>query len=255
MKILLHGCNGKMGRVMTRIISAETDMDIVCGVDKAPLESGKQAAAYPVYRFLDHVKESPEIIIDFSHHSCLDDLLAFSLSRNVPLVVCTTGFSQEQRQKMNRTAEAVPLLHSANMSLGINLLLSLSAKAAGSLHDTFDIEIVEKHHNQKVDSPSGTALLIADAVVQSIDGPVDFVYGRHSKTRKRSKTEIGIHAIRGGAVVGEHTVIFAGQGEVFELTHSALSRDVFAHGAVKAARFLAQQGPGLYSMKDVVASR
>jgi len=249
MKVLLHGCNGKMGQVMTRIIAGTEDMEVVAGVDVSP---DKAVNDYPVYASLFQVKESPDIVIDFSHRSSLDGLLAFGLSRNVPLVICTTGFSAEDKQKMAAAAERIPILNSPNMSLGVNLLLSLVAQAAQALSHDFDIEIVERHHNQKVDSPSGTAEIIADTINAALGGGMEYTYGRHSKNDKRRKSEIGIHAVRGGAIVGDHDVIFAGQGEVIEIKHSVLSRDVFAYGALSAARFLAGKGPGLYSMKDVI---
>ena len=249
MKVLLHGCNGKMGRVMTRVLAETGDMEVVCGVDISP---DKADNTYPVYASLAEVKESPDILIDFSHRSTLDGLLAFGISRNLPLVICTTGFSAEEKQKMADAAKRIPILNSPNMSLGVNLLLSLVTKAAQALRDDFDVEIVERHHNQKADSPSGTAEMIADAVNAARGGEMQYIYGRHSKTEKRRKREIGIHAVRGGAIVGDHDVIFAGQGEILEIKHSALSRDVFAYGTVSAARFLVGKGPGLYSMKDVV---
>lgn len=249
MKILLHGCNGKMGQVMTRILTAEDDMEVVAGVDINPT---KCKNAYPVYASLGEVKESPDILIDFSHRTSLDAILNYGLASNVPLLICTTGFAPEEKQKMADASKHVPILNSANMSLGVNLILSLVKQAAAVLHETFDIEIVEKHHNQKVDSPSGTALMIADAIGSAVDADMEYVYGRHTKTEKRKRKEIGIHSVRGGAIVGEHDVIFAGQGEVIEIAHSALSRDVFAYGAVRAAKFLVGKGPGLYSMKDVI---
>ena len=249
MKVLLHGCNGKMGQVMTKVIAGTEDMEVVCGVDASP---DKAKNAYPVYASLSSVKESPDIVIDFSHRSSLDGLLAFGLSRNVPLVICTTGFGADDKQKMSAAAKRIPILNSPNMSLGVNLLLSLVAQAAQALSHEFDIEIVERHHNQKVDSPSGTAEIIADTINAALGGGMEYAYGRHSKSDKRRKTEIGIHAVRGGAIVGDHDVIFAGQGEVIEIKHSALSRDVFAYGALRAARFLVDKGAGLYSMKDVV---
>lgn len=252
MKVLLHGCNGKMGRVMTRIVGEEPDMEIICGVDKDP---GKAQNPYPVYNSLSDVKESPDVLIDFSHHSSLEAILDFGISRKIPLVICTTGFSAEQREKMAEASSKVPILTSANMSLGINLILTLVEQAASVLGDGFDIEIIEKHHNQKLDSPSGTALMIADAVNARMNGRMEYVFGRHSRTARRQKHEIGIHAVRGGAIVGEHSIIFAGQGEVIEITHSALSRDVFAYGAIRAARFIVGKSPGLYSMKDVVVCR
>jgi 4-hydroxy-tetrahydrodipicolinate reductase len=252
MKVLLHGCNGKMGRVMTRILAETPDMEIVCGVD---IDPDKAANAYPVYASLAECRETSDMLMDFSHHTTLDGLLAFGISRNMPLVICTTGFTTEEKRRMAEASKKIPVLNSPNMALGVNLLLSLVKQAAEALNDEFDVEIVEKHHNQKVDSPSGTALMIADAINSALDGSMQYVYGRHSKTGKRQKQEIGIHAVRGGAIVGEHDVIFAGQGEVLEINHSVLSRDVFAYGTIRAARFLIGKGPGLYSMKDVIETR
>lgn len=249
MRVLLHGCNGKMGQVMTRILAQTPDAEIVCGVDVAP---DKVKNSYPVYDSLSQVKETPDVVIDFSHHSALDALLDYGMSRKVPLVICTTGFTPDERQRMVQASRIIPILNSANMSLGINLILSLVKQVAPILAESFDIEIIEKHHNQKVDSPSGTALMIADAINSSLGNRLKFTYGRHSKTARREPVELGIHAIRGGAIVGEHTVIFAGQGEVIEITHSAISRDVFAYGALRAARFLVGKAPGLYGMDDVL---
>lgn len=249
MKVLLHGANGRMGQVMTRIISALADTKIICGVDIAP---DRFENPYPVYECLECVKEHPDVLIDFSNHSCLDAILSFGVSRRVPLVICSTGFSAEQKQQMVRASKHVALLHSANMSLGINLVLSLASQAAMLLSDTFDIEIIERHHNQKVDAPSGTALMIADAMNSGLGNRLEYVFGRHSKHDKRQKKELGIHAVRGGAIVGQHDIVFAGQGEVIEISHQALSRDVFAHGAISAARFLVSKPPGFYTMKHVV---
>ncbi|MGI6667729.1 MAG: 4-hydroxy-tetrahydrodipicolinate reductase [Bacillota bacterium] len=279
MRVLLHGCNGKMGKVMARVIAETPDMEVVCGVDRTAqgvqdgngLFSGRTVsspaaeglAGFPVYGSLADVPrpgDGPasdldpgfDIVIDFSHHSALDSLLAFGLDRQVPLLICTTGFDPDEKAKMKAASERIPILHSANMSLGVNLLVSLVKEAAKVLADSFDIEIIEKHHNQKLDAPSGTALMIADSINDSLEGSLEYVYGRHSKTERRRRKDLGIHAVRGGAIAGEHNVIFAGQGEVVELTHSALSRDVFAYGALKAARFLVLQRAGLYSMEDVI---
>jgi 4-hydroxy-tetrahydrodipicolinate reductase len=249
MKILLHGCNGRMGQVLTRIISDSPDMEVICGVDQVP---DRIKNDYPVYGNLKDVQEQPDILIDFSNHNCLESLLQYGTGKKVPLVICTTGFTAEEKQRMSEAAKGVPILNSANMSLGVNLILSLVSQAALLLSDSFDIEIIEKHHNQKLDSPSGTALMIADAMNHALDDSMEYTYGRHSKTEKRDKKEIGIHAVRGGAIVGEHDVIFAGQGEIIEISHSALSRDVFAYGAIKAAKFLVDKEPGLYSMKNVI---
>ena len=253
MKILLHGCNGKMGQVMTRIVAEAPDVEIVCGVDAVP---DKVKNTYPVYRSLGEAKEKADVVIDFSHHSALDALLAYGKETKIPLVICTTGFSADEKQRMAEASKVIPILNSANMSLGVNLLLALVKQTAPVLAESnFDIEIVEKHHNQKLDSPSGTALMIADAINSSLGNRLKFVYGRHSKTSRREPCEIGIHAIRGGAIVGEHTVIFAGQGEVIEITHSAISRDVFAYGALRAARFVVGAPPGFYGMDDVLRAK
>ena len=264
MKILLHGCNGRMGQVMTRVLAAEPDMEVVAGVDVDPRRC---ECDYPVYASLEEAAESSKtngtvragILIDFSHHTTLEALLKYGLAHRIPLLICTTGFTPEERKRMVEASASVPILNSSNMSLGVNLVMSLVRQAAEVLRESFDVEIVEKHHNQKVDSPSGTALMIAEAIKSSLEkgsfGEVDLKYGRHSKSDKRTNREIGVHSVRGGSIVGEHEVIFAGQGEVIEISHSALSRDVFAYGAVRAARFLAGKGPGLYSMKDVIEAR
>jgi len=249
MKVLLHGCNGKMGQVLTRIISQMEDMKIICGVDREP---NKIKNPYPVYDSLSKVQEDVDVLIDFSNHLALDSILEFGLNKNVPLVICTTGFSPEEKEKMKKASEKIPILNSANMSIGINLITNLLKNIAPILYGDFDIEIIEKHHNQKLDSPSGTALMLADAINSSLQDSLEYVYGRHSKTDKRKKEELGIHAIRGGAIVGEHSVIFAGAGEVIEINHSALSRDVFAYGAIRAAKFLVGQKPNFYTMNDVL---
>jgi 4-hydroxy-tetrahydrodipicolinate reductase len=249
MKVLLHGCNGKMGQVLTKIISADPDMEVVCGVDRDP---NKISNTYPVYSSLSDVKESADVVIDFSNHSCIDELLSFGIEKKIPLVICTTGFTAEEKEKMIEASKKIPVFHSANMSIGVNLIISLAKQAASALYEGFDIEIIEKHHNQKLDSPSGTALMIADAINSTLQNKMEYVHGRHSKTQKRQKNEIGIHAVRGGAIVGEHNVIFAGGGEVIEISHSALSRDVFGYGAVKAAKFMIGKDPGFYSMEDLL---
>ncbi len=249
MRVLLHGCNGRMGRVFTKAAGEATDLQVVCGVD---VSVPAHKTDYPVYTSLEDVTEAVDVLVDFSHHSCLDSILAFGLRTKTPLVICTTGFSQAQKQSMAVSSKDVAILNSANMSLGVNLLLSLVKQAASLLHPDFDIEILEKHHNQKIDAPSGTAMMIADAMNSVLEGEMEYVHDRHSRTDKRQKNEIGIHAVRGGAIVGEHTVIFAGQGEIVEVSHTALSRDVFAYGAVSAARFMAGKTSGLFSMKDVI---
>lgn len=249
MRVLLHGCNGKMGQVLTRLISNMKDANVVCGVDS---DVNKIRNEYPVYSSLSDVKEEVDVLIDFSNHSCIDNILKFGIDKKVPLVICTTGFSLEEKNKMIEASKYIPILNSANMSLGVNLILSLVKQAASVLYKDFDIEIVEKHHNQKLDSPSGTALAIADAINSSLENMFEYKYGRYGKTEKRAKNEIGIHAVRGGAIVGEHDVIFAGAGEIVEISHQALSRDVFGYGAIRAAQFIINKQPGFYSMKDVI---
>lgn len=249
MKVLLHGCNGRMGQVLVRLISEASDMEVVCGVDNVP---EKFKNDFPVYGALDKVTEDVDIIIDFSNHSCISDIIKFGNQRKLPLIICTTGFTPEERSLMLDASKLIPIFNSANMSIGVNILISLVKQAAKAIYEDFDIEIIEKHHNQKLDSPSGTALMIADAINNTLNNEYDYVYGRHSKTEKRTKKEIGIHAIRGGSIVGEHQVIFAGGGEVIEVNHSALSRDVFGYGALAAARFMINRKPGIYNMDDVL---
>lgn len=246
-KILLVGACGKMGRAVAGCVAADADTEIVCGVDKAEGFTG-----FPVYPSFDDVKPTPDVIIDFSHISLLDPLLDYAIKNNIPTVIATTGYDETQIAKIHKASEKIPVFFTFNMSLGVNLLCSLAKKAASILGDAFDIEIVEKHHNQKLDAPSGTAIMLANAVNEVFDDEKYYEYDRHSKRSKRSKNEIGIHSIRGGTIVGEHDVIFAGHDEVITLSHSAGSKEVFAAGAVKAAKFLNEQSAGLYDMTDVV---
>lgn len=247
--VILNGCNGKMGRVITRLVSEDSMSRIVAGIDISDVLPND----YPVYTNPAECTESADVIIDFSHPSALEPLLEFAVSRKLPAVIATTGLSAEQKDRLVQVSEKIPVFFSANMSLGINLLISLAQKAAVLLEGQFDIEIVERHHNQKIDAPSGTALAIADGIAEVLETPCEYVYDRHSVRRKRKKTEIGLHAIRGGTIVGEHEVVFAGTDEVIELKHSAASKEVFAVGSIKAAKFLAGKQPGMYSMTDLVA--
>lgn len=249
MKILLHGCNGRMGQVLSRLITDASDMEVTCGVDINP---DKIKNSYPVYNSLSEVNEPVDLLIDFSNHTCLESILDFGMKRTIPLVICTTGFTPEEKTMMTNASRSIPVFNSANMSIGVNILISLVKQAARALEESFDIEIIEKHHNQKLDSPSGTALMIADAINSALTEKNEYVFGRHSKTQKREKKEIGIHAVRGGSIVGEHQVMFAGGGEVIEINHSALSRDVFGYGAVAAARFMIGREPGMYDMNDML---
>lgn len=249
MRVLLHGCNGRMGQVLTKIIFESKDMEVACGVD---ISIDKYKNPYPVYNRLEEVKEEVDVLIDFSNHLCLPLILEFGRKTNTPLVICTTGFTPEEKASMAEASKDISVFHSANMSIGINLLLSLVKQAAKSLYGEFDIEIIEKHHNMKLDSPSGTALMIADAINEEIEHNGEYIYGRHSKTEKRKQNEIGIHAVRGGSIVGEHQTMFAGPGEIIEINHTALSRDVFAYGAVRAAKFMVGKKNGFYTMKNVI---
>lgn len=247
-KIILNGCNGKMGQVISRIVSESDKYEIAAGIDINTYLNNP----YPVYTDFSECSENADVIIDFSHPSSLNGLLSFAKYRKLPAVIATTGLSDEQKKEIENSSKDIPLFFSANMSLGINLITELAKKAAMLLSDTFDIEIIEKHHNQKIDAPSGTALAIAEALTSVMPESTKFVYDRHSSRDKRTKNEIGIHAVRGGTIVGEHEVIFAGLDEVIEIKHSAASKEVFAAGAVKAAEFICKKNPGLYSMTDLI---
>ncbi len=245
-KIILSGCNGHMGKVITSIVSGRDDAEIVAGVDLNTEASG----TFPVYANINEVKEKADCVIDFSHFSVLDSILIFAEKNpETALVLCTTGYSPKQVEKVKKASETSPVFYSRNMSLGINLLIELSKKAAAVLGGDFDIEIIEKHHNQKLDAPSGTALMIADAIAK--DDTV-YTYDRHAVRKKRDKNEIGISSVRGGTIVGEHEVIFAGNNEVITLSHSAQSKDLFAAGAVNAAVFMTGKPSGLYDMSAMV---
>lgn len=246
--ILLCGCGGKMGHTLTNLINSDNDCRVICGVDI----NTQQYDSYPIYKSPAEFDGKADVIIDFSHPSCTDSVLEYAVNTHTPAVICTTGLSKQQRDKITEYSKKVPLFFSANMSIGINLLISLAKQSAKLLQGDFDIEIIEKHHNQKIDAPSGTALAIADAVSDAVSYEAEYVYDRHSVRKKRSPQEIGIHAVRGGTIVGEHSVIFAGTDEVIELKHQAASKEVFAVGAVKAAKFLADKPDGFYSMSDLV---
>lgn len=241
-----------MGQVVTGLAKDDPSLMISAGVDFSP-EKGNND--YPVYSNLGDVKEETDVIIDFSNIKGLPGLLSYAVEKKLPLVICTTGQSPEDKEKIKEASKSTAILTSANMSVGINLLLNLVKTAAKALEGSFDIEIIEKHHNQKVDSPSGTALAIADSIKGALESPKEYLYGRHSKTDKRRQEEIGIHAVRGGNIVGDHSVIFAGAGEVIEINHSAISRDVFGVGALRAAKYISSKDPGLYNMDDVISNK
>lgn len=247
-KILLSGCNGKMGQVITKLCVASETFEIAAGYDAVEAIS----QSYPVYKDLSKCTENIDVIMDFSHALVLDSLLEFALFHKIPMVIATTGHSKEQLSRLEEASKLLPIFQSANMSLGINLLVDLAQKAAKVFGDSFDIEIVEKHHNQKVDAPSGTALMLAQSINSTFQQPKGYVFDRHVKHEKRVSDEIGIHSIRGGTIVGEHNVIFAGQDEIIEITHAALSRNVFGKGALTAAEFIYNKKPGLYNMSDII---
>lgn len=243
------GCGGKMGAAVQAAVKGREDCRIVAGVDI----SKKENPDFPVYAVLDQVKEKADVIIDFSHPTALAPILDYCREHSgVSAVLCTTGYSPDQVKSIEESSKTLPLFYSRNMSLGVSLLIELVKKAEAVLGDSFDVEIVEMHHNQKIDAPSGTALMLADAVNEVRDNSMKYTYDRHSQRKKREKGEIGLHSVRGGTIVGEHQVIFAGQHEVLTLSHSAYSKELFASGAVNAAVFMCRKAPGLYSMSDLV---
>lgn len=247
-KIAICGCCGKMGKFIHDVISERSDCETLCGIDK----TGNAYADFPVFTKVSDMTQKPDVIIDFSHPSSLNDLLDYCMTNGTPIVIATTGYSEEQILKIKKASEQIPVFFTFNMSLGINLLTELARKATQILGGQFDIEIIEKHHNQKIDAPSGTAIMLANAVNEELDNSCSFVYDRHSVRQKRSKNEIGIHAVRGGTIVGEHEIIFAGRDEVISLKHEAHSKQVFAVGSVNAAVFMCKKPAGLYAMQDLI---
>lgn len=249
-KMILSGCNGKMGQAIARLAAETDDVEIVCGIDLQDMG----LYDFPIYSLPPAYTGQADVIVDFSHPSAFEKLTEFALERKIPLVMATTGLDESQRERLKELSKTIPVFFSANMSLGVNLLIDLVKKAANVLYGSFDIEIIERHHNQKVDAPSGTALAIADAIDSVLEDEMEYVYDRHCVRKKRGKQEIGIHALRGGTIVGQHNVVFAGTDEVIELSHTATSKEVFAVGSIRAARFLQGKTPGMYSMADLVAS-
>lgn len=249
-RIIMNGCNGKMGQVITRLAAEDDSCEIVAGFDVNDTIDN----IYPVFTNPDEFTGEADVVIDFSHPSALTNILSYCKKRKLPVILATTGFTNEQKQEFKKASKEIPVFFSANMSLGINLLIALAKKATKLLEGNFDIEIVERHHNQKIDAPSGTALAIADAIDQTLSYPAEYVYDRHAVRKKRKKTEIGLHAVRGGTIVGDHEIIFAGTDEVIELRHSAHSKEVFAVGAVKAAKFITDKPAGIYDMNDLISN-
>lgn len=249
--IVITGANGKMGRVINSVISERNDCRVIAGID---LITDKYAD-FEIYSSPAELAEKPDVIIDFSHPSALGGLLDYCLSTGTALVAATTGYNDEQIASIKKAAEQIPVFFTFNMSLGINLLIKLAKTAAEVLGGQFDIEILEKHHNQKIDAPSGTAIMIANSINEVLDNSCQYVYDRHSQRKKRDRNEIGLHSVRGGTIVGEHDIIFAGRDEVITLSHSAASKEVFAVGAVNAGVFLAGQQPGIYDMAALLESK
>jgi dihydrodipicolinate reductase len=247
-EVILHGCNGRMGQMLSELISKDEEMKVVAGIEP----SGEAKNDYPVYKSFDELKETADVIIDFSTASAIDSLLDYCEKTHTPLVLCSTGLSEAQLDRVERLAKVSAVLVSANMSLGINVLLKLLKSVTKTLYGNgFDIEIVEKHHNQKLDAPSGTALALADVMKEELED-ISYNLNRTEVRKKREKNEIGISAVRGGTIVGEHEVIFAGTDEVIEIKHTAYSRAIFAKGAMSAAKFLSGKSAGKYSMSDVI---
>ncbi len=251
MRIILCGCNGKMGKAVTEAVAKRDDCTIVAGVD-IWCES---RYGYPVYARFSDVDKEADVIIDFSDPSLLSDLLSYAVKANIPCVECTTGFAQQHVQMLKNAAERIPVFYSGNMSLGVNLMTQLSKIAARVLGNSFDIEIIEKHHNTKIDAPSGTALMLADVIASELPNGGENVYERHSVREKRRKNEIGIHSVRGGNMVGEHEVLFIGDDEVISIKHTAQSKTMFAVGAINAAHYLIGKEKGCYSMNDLVMNK
>ncbi len=248
-KIIMHGCNGKMGHVISDLVMQDPNIRIVAGIDV----NTQSFFDYPVYSDIFDCPIQADVIIDFSTAKAILPLLNYSKAKNIPVVLCTTGLSQAQIEMIHKSSQEVGILYSANMSLGVNLLLNLVKKAASVLSEAnFNIEIVEKHHNQKIDAPSGTALAFAYSINNALNNTYHYTYDRTQERKKRDTKEIGIHAIRGGTIVGEHSILFAGKDEVIELKHSAMSKEIFAVGAIKAAKFMRSKPSGLYDMQDVI---
>jgi len=250
--IILSGCNGKMGKAVTKSVAEAENIEIVGGIDIY----AENLSGYPVFSnpsaVPDEITKKADVIIDFSNPSALAGLLEYAVKNSIPAVISTTGLNDAQINLIKDASAKIPVFFSANMSLGVNLVCELAKKAASVLGDSFDIEIIEMHHNQKIDAPSGTALMIADSIKEELDDGVKYEYDRHSKREKRTKNEIGIHAVRGGTITGEHQVIFAGLDEIITISHSARSKELFATGAISSAKFICGKPAGLYKMSDMI---
>lgn len=251
-RMIMHGCNGKMGQVISNICQEDSDIEIVAGIDPyAGIEN-----SYPVFPTIEECNVEADVVVDFAAAPAVDNLLDYCIMHQLPVVLCTTGLGEAQIVKVEETSQRVAVLKSANMSLGVNVLMEILQEAAKILAPAgFDMEIVEKHHNQKVDAPSGTALALADAINETLGNTYQYKYDRTQEREKRRKDEIGIQSVRGGSIVGDHEVIFAGLDEVIEIKHTAYSKGIFGKGAVEAAKFLAGKPAGKYDMKDVIVAK
>ncbi len=248
-KIIMHGCNGKMGKVICSLVENDNEAEITAGVDMIASNTD-----FPVFTNIKDCDIEADVIIDFSTASAVPAVIEYAVEKGIPAVICTTGLSKETEEMIDEASKKVAMFKSANMSVGINLIAAILKKYSKVLYDEgFDVEIVERHHNQKIDAPSGTAILLGDAVNESVNNELEYVYDRSQIRQKRDRRELGFSAVRGGTIVGEHEVIFAGKDEVIEFTHSAHSKEVFAVGAVKAAKFIKGKTPGRYDMQDVMS--
>ena len=247
-KVIINGYNGKMGRELRKMISLSKDLETVCGIDA--FSDGLEEN--PLFKAPCDCDVKGDVILDFSHFTALPKLLEFAVKTKTPLVIATTAINDELVKKIKEASKTIPIFFSHNMSLGINVVAKALKMIAPALEFGFNIEIIEKHHSMKKDSPSGTALLLADSINDSLKSKKEYIYGRHGKSDDCSLGEMGIHAVRGGTIPGEHTIIFAGDDEVIEITHTALSRKIFANGALKAVRFIKDKPAGLYSMDDLL---
>lgn len=241
-----------MGQVIKNYVDGDEQAQIVAGFDKDPEKFENE---FPVYGTMSKCQEEADVIIDFSHYSAFKEVVSFSNKRKIPLVMATTGLTEKNERQLEELSKELPVFRSANMSLGVNVIMDLVRRATKALGDDFDIEIVEAHHNKKIDSPSGTALMLAQGVNEAMNEKSNFVYGRYGKEEKRKKNDVGIHAIRGGTIVGEHTVLYAGMDEVIEIKHTALSKTIFAAGSVKAAKYIATKEKGLYNMENLLQDK
>lgn len=248
-RILLSGCSGSMGAVVVKAAKETDGVSIVSGYDVRQ----NSDLSFPVFSNINDCKDIPDVILDFSNPAALEGLMSFAVKNKIPAVVATTGLSEKEHNILKSASKIIPVFVSPNMSIGVNLLISLVKDAAKALGDDFDIEIIEKHHNRKLDAPSGTALYIADSINEATGGNRKYIYDRHAERKKRDKSEIGIHSVRGGTITGEHTVLFAGNDEILEINHTAGSKSIFAIGALKAAVYLKGKPPGLYNMQNMLS--